>query len=786
MSIVGLHSSMSGDAAGGDTLIQGHLICNQNLVARDVVVPLDHAIKFAPAKSDATSGAEYSSASTYSITADTTSLKFKDTHNNEMLSFTSSAPVHHPDTQSRMIITYGKIDQELEVEQDAGIRFRDKGDTGAYFEMGLRDSIVDNTKNELFIRHSESSTIKELTLDDLANINSTEPDKKGMYPHDLGDHPDGNQWTYGELGDYKSEVIQRYIDLNPLAQDPVVPPLDNDTYTGPLYKAWPSQNRSWKEGDLYYTDREPVISIRDDEVRLGVNLYIDGTLTVKEGTQASFGDVANFSKDVGMDGALTVVGSVRANHNLTLSNASATHTVLSGFNVAKTLKTTTADGDLDIFDKFKVDAETGLVTAKGAIDAQSTLTVTGISHLKNEVQLEEGARVGYEKSLSFATSSGFTAADQFTINSSSNGLQFKSHGDEYFYLSPSGSRTNKHMTIESDTSAKLFVTGHEQYITLNANFGNGLELGRKDGTNKFEFDTLTGNFLITLNGKIFRVNKDTVTTDIASFLKGDLAVGPIFKARDSTATNEVYMDAKKSVINGNDELVLAAYSETFSSPDLIFQQDKALPTSRGTGNAFLISEQGETAVLAKESVTIKSDKGIVLENTDPLQAGLTIKTAGKVTFEGDGELAFAVKVMTLDTSAGNPYFLTAARAKELADSGQEGRMYVDENGLVRVLRKDTASAIQYQGAQGAQGGANPDPDQSIDLTQYQWISAGENDNYFNELNNYVFPSQENPTPQAVHGGEVTEDQVQAIMAYWNSTDFSQFLATGPFYVINPK
>ena len=749
MSVLGLHSSMSADAAGGDTLIQGHLICNQNLVARDVVVPLQHAIKFAPAKNDATSGADYSSAATYSITASASSLMFKDTANNDMLSFTSSAPVHDPGTQSRMIIRYGKIDQELEVEKEAGIRFRDQGDTGAYFEMGLRDSIVDSSKNELFIRHSESSTIKALSTNDEL-IGSTSADKKGMYPHDLG--PKEGGWTYGDLGDYKSEVIQRYIDLNPQND----PPTDDAVYTGPLYKAWPSQDRSWMEGDLYYTDREPVISIRDDEVRLGVNLYIDGTLTVKEGTQASFGDVANFSKDVGMDGALTVVGSVRANNNLTLSNASATHTVLSGFNVAKTLKTTTADGDLNIFDKFTVDAETGLVTAHHDVDAKKALTVGELTTLQGDVKLEKGAKVPSSEFLIF-TNDAFDA-DLFKVQGGASSLDFKdSLGNNILELNTESSTFSSVMEIRSADKSKLkmgTVGGHDS-ILLDGN-DQSLKIQNLAGSQLISYSGSSGEFILKNNSQdSFKVDATKITAGINSHLMKDLVVGPQSKARALSASNEVYMDSKQSTIEGKEKLVLAAY-DAHVSPDLTFLSDKALPTSTGTGNAFLISEQGETAVLAKKSVTIKSDEGIVLENTSSAQAGLTIKTAGDVTFEGDGKLAFAVKVMTLDTSAGNPYFLTAARAKELADSGDEheGRMYVDENGLVRVIRKDTASAIQYQGAQGV----NPPADeQPTDYSLYRWLEEDEpNFNIITDINmtvDYFGPRQIMP------GSTVTGDQI---------------------------
>jgi len=700
-----LHASMSTTADGGDTLIQGHLLVNRNLIARDLVLPHQQSIKFAPAKSSATTGAEYTGTENYSITADASSLRFRDTDKGDILVFQTSTPVAESEQKGRMLIKYARLDGELEVSEGSGIRFRDtKSVDGSsapngYFEVGLGDSGSDASKNELYIKHSQSQEIVEIMLgSDLIGTNSA--DKRGMYPHNLGALPEGkDSWLVEDLGDYKAEVLARYKAAHGGAD------LDEKSvYTGALYKAWPSTDgRTWQVGDFHYTDRQPVISIRDDEVRLGVNLFIDGTLTVTEGTQASFGDVANFSKDVGMDGALTVVGRVRANNDLYLSNPTATHTVLSGFNVTKALRTTSAEGDLIIFDKFIVDAETGVTTAKGAVVAENTLTVQGITTLNDEVRLEQGARVLVDQSLSFTSGDFSNSANLFNLKayhdtggvarwSFDNGIT----SQPILQLASSDSTFSSDVEIRSADSKLSLGSGGSDAITLNGKEST-LSLMNVEGVHRSVILDGKNSIIATQHGAGgFLVNGANMTVDGKSTMRGDLMVGMSYNERHIEPVNRIFLDGRETVVGAKNELVLATYGADYHAP--VYNIHNGLPTpSPGVGNALLLSEFGDVGVMARKRVTLKSHEGIVLENTDPDKTGLTIKTAGDVTFEGAGKLAFAVKVMTLDGSAGNPYFLTPARVKQLADAGEEGRMYVDENGIVRVIRKETESLLQYQG-----------------------------------------------------------------------------------------
>lgn len=75
-------------------------------------------------------------------------------------------------------------------------------------------------------------------------------------------------------------------------------------------------DHSWGEGAVYYDALQPAVILDDEEIRLMSNVYVDGTLIINEGTQASFLDEAHFSKVVHAQQALRVSGTLYARGEL--------------------------------------------------------------------------------------------------------------------------------------------------------------------------------------------------------------------------------------------------------------------------------------------------------------------------------------------------------------------------------------------------------------------------------------------------------------------------------------
>jgi hypothetical protein len=576
-----LSSTLSVTAVGGDTQIPANLLVNKNLIARHLFIPVGDALTFHQPADNGNGDSYHESSGVMQMKADDQSLKLGKL-SDTALEIAATASMVDGTTASRVNITNAKVTAELEIGasdtgDSAAIRFKDKdvGNVSSFFEMKTQTNPLDTSRNQVVIRHSEAKNVRRLTSSDSEIIaqDPPQPDKSNLYPHTqqisnvselrAGVHDDmleneglapGSPWTdrfYIKLSSAQhAYIIEAGVPIS--AEDATISNqttdakyIDGSFYSGKLYKPWrqsSSPSTTWEDGDLYTFDSAAMMSISDDEVRLGVNLYVDGTLTITEGTAASFGDVANFSRKVTMEDELKVVGHTQITNGQLVVQGShngvglqVQHNANFGSNLFVTNQLA-ANGDFRVgasnAEKFKVAA------SSGATNIESTLDVTGIMKV----------------------SSGFE------VNPTTGFLNVGPAGDHKFKVAMSdGSTTIKGQldvsnagefdsTLGADGDFRVGIAGSEKFsvaaVSGATNIQGDFQLGAT-GSEKFKVAASTGNTEILGNLEFksgagietFKVMAESGNTSI----KGSLDV----TEGDTTVQKAIVKDSLEVVSSGD-------------------------------------------------------------------------------------------------------------------------------------------------------------------------------------------------------------------------------------------
>jgi hypothetical protein len=295
------------------------------------------------------------------------------------------------------------------------------------------------------------------------------------------------------------------------------------TINGQAYSFWDDATNSkkanpfgWMSSDTFYRYTQPVIEFTDEEIKMRTNLYVDGVLTVTDGTQASFGDTADFSKFVHMRDTVQVDGKSYFQSSMYVRNGGITNTG-TGPNAGTITTGTITVNKTNNLTEGNVKVEEGdVIVDKGIITALSVAADNKgfVKSTHSEVNRTfsvlptVNADASYLKvNTDWTTAGGVTKDSKMeskfkTIESlSTNSSEFKSSGKITIATDGSlgGAQENKLIKLEATNSQIQLQTIGDTSHGIEIVPKGGLSIGN-DAVNNEVYKRKTGAVTITTKG----------------------------------------------------------------------------------------------------------------------------------------------------------------------------------------------------------------------------------------------------------------------------------------------